>query len=1028
LTFFSRQALNRDTQYLDSSVVGWLGFAGVRGRFIVFGVLALVYCFVLESSLAAFLNDQHWWGIGTDPADPAQVARVEPNGLAWDGSVHPGDMIVFDRNQPIPTDQTALNTASRLEVRRLGGQGSVIVLDKADYDDQLTILVPAAIGFFFFLAGGLVYIQSTTRRQARAFALACGAAALALSAYPAGVTGQPWAIRLTFVCFALIPAFFAYLFFVFPIDQTYRPFVRRHLVRLLMILPLVALLAYVMALGGYWQAFAFAERASETNMLVGILLGLGVLLKSYFGECTPRARQQLQIAVAGTLLGVFPFVVLSILPAVLRPLQPADSGIQGYLVAPGITILAIVIIPLSFGYAILKHQLIQADVVIRRSVIYLAVTLVMVACYLLTVSAFTGLFKSLTGEGSVITVVLAAFVVALIAEPIRRTTQSWVERLFFTDILTYRQLLNNSGLVLNTILNPHEIFNLIVGTISSALPISHIALFVLDREKRDFHLRWDQHGEHVRGPVLGPDHPFVQIATRHGQAVLLKNERPDLFTQGAERAIRRTERNGHTRQVPANGASGSLPHLLAPLKTGGEVIAILSLGPRTDGDSYSGADLEFLDLSAVRYAVALDNALLHETVRNQADTDALTGLYNHRYIFERLAQEIAVARDRKQPLGVLMMDVNSFKFFNDTYGHPVGDQVLVTISEMLMEVGHDIGIVGRYGGDEFVVILPRHDRSAAERVADRIAASTQALVFYVGSPSARDDETAPHDTLSLSLTIGVAAMPEHGESPAQLISAADVAMYGHKRLLTEATKTLPDIGDLPPGYLRVLMVAIQQKDGYVAAHSERAAHFAVRLGVALGLSERELQTIRTAGLLHDLGKLGTPERILNKAGKLTAEERRTIEGHVDLSARLISDLPNKDAVIDAILHHHERWDGLGYPRGIAGEAIPLLGRILAVSDVYSALTTDRPYRHRMTPEGAADWIKSQAGTQFDSRVVDALLAVLNAGEDFRISNRDALESAEAASAGPENANGRAAAPTRRGSERSPADPRPAETR
>jgi HD-GYP domain-containing protein (c-di-GMP phosphodiesterase class II) len=147
-----------------------------------------------------------------------------------------------------------------------------------------------------------------------------------------------------------------------------------------------------------------------------------------------------------------------------------------------------------------------------------------------------------------------------------------------------------------------------------------------------------------------------------------------------------------------------------------------------------------------------------------------------------------------------------------------------------------------------------------------------------------------------------------------------------------------------------------------------------------------------------------------------------IENHVELSVQLIADAPHKEAVLEAILHHHERWDGLGYPRGIAAEAIPITGRILAVADVYSALTTDRPYRHRMTSEGAADWIRSQANTQFDPRVVEALFAVISAGEDFQLPARQATETVRDTSAatGP----GRPAGPaTRRGPESSPAGPR-----
>jgi diguanylate cyclase (GGDEF)-like protein/putative nucleotidyltransferase with HDIG domain len=353
-----------------------------------------------------------------------------------------------------------------------------------------------------------------------------------------------------------------------------------------------------------------------------------------------------------------------------------------------------------------------------------------------------------------------------------------------------------------------------------------------------------------------------------------------------------------------------------------------------------------------------------ETARRQltvlAEQDGLTGLLNHRTIHRHLAALLADIGE--EPVAVIMMDMDGFKFINDIYGHPTGDQVLRHLSQALQAACPSNAILGRCGGDEFMVVLPNASARKALETADQIR-EWLAEKPFTGSEGNR---------LPLRLCFGVADTVSAGCAAAGLISAADSALYdGKTRGGDRVTLHVPqaeaekETSQSQFGLLDNLVSAIDHKDHYTKRHSEDVTGYALQLTAELELSSETVNAVRVAGLLHDIGKIGVPDAILRKPGKLTADEYEIMKGHVTLSALIIHGLPRLNDILDAVAHHHERWDGKGYPKGVAGTDIPLLGRIMAIADAFSAMTLDRPYRASLPTEEALAEIERGAGTQFD---------------------------------------------------------------
>jgi diguanylate cyclase (GGDEF)-like protein len=387
--------------------------------------------------------------------------------------------------------------------------------------------------------------------------------------------------------------------------------------------------------------------------------------------------------------------------------------------------------------------------------------------------------------------------------------------------------------------------------------------------------------------------------------------------------------------------------------------------------SFGSGDSVMLESIGLEVAAAYKNAQLYAAAVENADRDSVTGLYNHRAVHQRLDAEFHRAERQTRPLSVIMMDLNNFKLFNDTYGHPVGDQVLKRVAHVLDTEFRKADILGRYGGDEFIAILPDTDLPLAMVVAQRLRDRMALEGFYQ-----EDDERA----IPVTLSLGLATYPDDSTNRYELVAIADANLYTAKiseRGIVATSDTQRDHRQLRAessfDVLDAMVTAVDNKDHYTRRHSEDVTEYAMWIAEELGLSEDTMRVVSMAGLLHDVGKIGVPESILRKPGRLTAEEFNIMKQHPQFGSFIVGGVPGLDPILEGVRSHHERWDGKGYPDGLAAEAIPFMGRLLAVADACSAMITDRPYRKGLAWEDAMEEIRSNISTQFDPVMANAFL-------------------------------------------------------
>lgn len=371
---------------------------------------------------------------------------------------------------------------------------------------------------------------------------------------------------------------------------------------------------------------------------------------------------------------------------------------------------------------------------------------------------------------------------------------------------------------------------------------------------------------------------------------------------------------------------------------------------------------------------------LIELLADQATRDMLTGLPNRRGYQERIEQELALAARHGTPVTIVLADIDNFKALNDAFGHRFGDRALREFADLCSGALRSPDLVSRVGGEEFAIVLPRIDDREALAVAERLRGTVRTRLH------------AP-DGRALSASFGIASYPKHGSDPEVLLDHADQAMYVAKHLGRDRTVVfshgLLDAvrDDAPVEQLRAVLVlaeALDLRDVGTSDHSQTVGRICAEIATELDLPPARVERIRVAGILHDVGKLGVPDHILHKPGKLSDAELAEMRKHAELGARMVA-AAGMDDIADWVLAHHERPDGHGYPRGLAAPAIPLEARILAVGDAYEAMISDRPYRLAPGRAFALGELQRHRGSQFDPDVVDALLR----GQSSRVQGSNA---------------------------------------
>ncbi|MFC1907038.1 diguanylate cyclase [Chloroflexota bacterium] len=523
-------------------------------------------------------------------------------------------------------------------------------------------------------------------------------------------------------------------------------------------------------------------------------------------------------------------------------------------------------------------------------------------------------------------------------------------------------IINRSSTIITSSLDIQTIYDSFIQELKKVVEVSWAAIVLIDDGKAHFLALSSEIGSPWQ---VGERIPIKGTATEWMVA-----HRKAIVEADLSQASRFATGKYHLKQ-------GVRSVVYVPLIAKGEVIGSLIVASRHP-DAYSQRQVKLLEQLSSQIAMPIENSRLYAKSEQLARVDELTGLLNRRSLDEQIRSEIGRHSRYGGIFSIIILDLDFFKAFNDNYGHLAGDKLLKQISGIMENTIRSTDRAFRYGGDEFAVLLPQTAIEAAYTVAERIR---QQVI-----------SKAKAGHIAVTISLGLAAWPADGIRTDQIMATADTALYLAKR--SGGNRSCCASGTLmPPGDSTVklgdiedsktlrsifdLAATVDARNHYTQSHSQKVEEYAIALAEALNVEPQEIDRLRTCALLHDIGKIGISDKILNKHGKLTAQDWEAIKTHPQQGAAIAGHFHQLASCIPGILHHHEKYDGSGYPKGLTGEAIPLESRILAIADAFAAMNSDRPYSDALSYEEALEEIKRGAGSQFDPALVEAFLSMVH---------------------------------------------------
>lgn len=519
-------------------------------------------------------------------------------------------------------------------------------------------------------------------------------------------------------------------------------------------------------------------------------------------------------------------------------------------------------------------------------------------------------------------------------------------------------------------LNLKAIYSEIVKVIKSATDIQNVYIAIASNKEDTYKIVYSDNPLDDISILLRKDHPIIRWLLNNDDCLHIKE-----FRHTVEYHSMWEEEKHQLRKLNIQCCIG--------LRDKNHLIGVIMLSNNPKKKEIGYTEMSFLSSISSVASIAVINSKLYETAVHEARTDDLTGLLNRKSFYEVIQKAYKKCKDSS--LALVLLNFDDFKLYNQLYGTKEGDIALQKAASIIRASIGTQGYAARYSGKEFAIVLPHFDVLSAKRLTENICEQIRQM-----NKTSSDDYTLK----AITVSAGISAYPFGCSDVKELMENADMSVYFIKHNGKNGIKVfdvaehgmkddcIQDCKDTYSNYestIYALTAAIDTKDHYTFRHSNNVAYYAAALSRAIGMNEEFTEIVRQSGLLHDIGKIGIPETILNKPGKLTNEEYDVIKQHPESAVAIIRHLPSLDYVVPAVLGHHERFDGRGYPRRISGHDIPLAARILCIADSFDAMISKRSYKDSMALEKVLHILEEEAGGQFDPELVPVFIKEIRSG-------------------------------------------------